>query len=77
MAESVRADSILKVNVLRDEIDSLVGGPDEKEIQHLQVHARSDQIVLDNALRGQSLAEEEWEARVGRTSREVEEGAEE
>ena len=67
-AESVHADTVLKIDALRREIDSLVGGPDEKELEHLRVHARSDQVVLENALRGESLAEEEWEARIGRAS---------
>ena len=71
-AESVHADTVLKIDALRREIDSLVGGPDEKELEHLRVHARSDQVVLENALRGESLAEEEWEARIGRASRELE-----
>ena len=74
-AESVRADTMLKIDALRDEIDSLVSGPDEKELEHLRVHARSDQIVLENALRGESLAAAEWEARIGRASRDVEEAA--
>ena len=76
-AESVRADAILKIDGLLDEIDSLVGGPDEKELEHLQVHARSDQVLLENALRGESLAEEEWDARIAPVKREVEEGEEE
>ena len=76
-AGSVRADTILKIDALRDEIDSLVRGPDEKELEHLQLHARSDQIVLENALRGQSLTVEEWDAKIGAASGEVEEAAEE
>ena len=76
-AESIRADTILKIDGLRDEIDSLVGGPDEKELEHLQVHARSDQVLLENALRGESLAEEEWDTRLGRASGEVEAAAQE
>ena len=76
-AESVHADTVLKIDALRREIDSLVGGPDEKELEHLRVHARSDQVVLENALRGESLAEEEWDARIGRASRDVEIAAEE
>ena len=76
-AESVRADAILKIDGLRDEIDSLVGGPDEKELEHLRVHTRSDQVLLENALRGESLAEEEWDTRLGRASGEVEAAAQE
>ena len=76
-AESARADAILSIDGLRDEIDSLVGGPDEKELEHLQVHARSDQVLLENALRGESLAEEEWDTRLGRASGEVEAAAQE
>ena len=60
IAESVRADTILKIDALRDEIGSLIGGPDEKELEHLQFQARLDQIVLENALRGRSLTVEEW-----------------
>ena len=76
-AESVRADAILEIYGLRDEIDSLVGGPDAKELEHLQVHAGSDQVLLENALRGESLAEDEWDARIAPVKREVEEGEEE
>ena len=74
-AESVHADAILKIDPLRREIDSPVGGPDEKELEHLRVHARSDQVVLENALRGETLAEEEWDARMAPIKREVEEAA--
>ena len=80
-AEWVHADAVLKavlkIDGLRDEIDSLVGGPDEKELEDLQFHARLDQIVLENALRGQSLTVEVWDAKIGPASREVEEAAEE
>ena len=76
-AESARADAILKIDALRDEIDSLVGGPDEKELEHLQFQARLDQIVLENALRGRSLTVEEWGAKIGAAYGEVEEAAEE
>ena len=76
-AESARADAILKIDGLRDEIASLVGGPDEKELEHLRVHTRSDQVLLENALRGESLAEEEWDTRLGRASGEVEAAAQE
>ena len=76
-AESVRADTILKIDGLRDEIDSLIGGPDEKELEHLQFQARLDQIVLENALRGRSLTVEEWGAKIGAAYGEVEEAAEE
>ena len=74
-AESARADAILKIDALRDEIDSLVGGPDEKELEHLQFQARLDQIVLENALRGRSLTVEEWGAKIGAAYGEVEEAA--
>ena len=76
-AESVRADTILKIDGLRDEIDSLIGGPDEKELEHLQFQARLDRIVLENALRGRSLTVEEWGAKIGAAYGEVEEAAEE
>ena len=74
-AESLRAHAMLKIDALRREIDSLVGGPDEKEMEHLRVHARSDEVLLENALRGESLAEEEWDTRLGRASGEVEDAA--
>ena len=77
IAESVRADTILKIDALRDEIGSLIGGPDEKELEHLQFQARLDQIVLENALRGRSLTVEEWGAKIGAAYGEVEEAAEE
>ena len=70
-AEAVLADNRLKVDALRAEIDSLVRGPNEKELEHLQVHVRSDEVVLENALRGETLAEEEWEVKIGRASREI------
>ena len=76
-AESVRADTILKIDALRDEIDSLIGGPEERELEHLQFQARLDQIVLENALRGRSLTVEEWGAKIGAAYGEVEEAAEE
>ena len=75
--ESVRADTILKIDALRDEIGSLIGGPDEKELEHLQFQARLDQIVLENALLGRSLTVEEWGAKIGAAYGEVEEAAEE
>ena len=74
-AESVRADTILKIDALRDEIDSLISGPDEKELEHLQFQTRLDQIVLENALRGRSLTVEEWGAKIGAAYGEVEEAA--
>ena len=76
-AESVRADTILKIDTLRDEIDSLIDGPEEKEVEHLQFQARLDQIVLENALRGRSLTLEEWGAKIGAAYGEVEEATEE
>ena len=76
-AESVRADTILKIDGLRDEIDSLIGGPDEKDLEHLQFQTRLDQIVLENALRGRSLTVEEWGAKIGAAYGEVEEATEE
>ena len=75
-AESVRADTILKIDVLRREIDTLVRGPDQAELGHLQNHANSDQVILENALRSESLTEEEWEIKLGRASGEVERAAE-
>ena len=76
-AEAARAEVILKVNALRTEIDTLASGPDDEELEHLQVHARSDQILLDNALRGETLAEEEWNAKLSPASDEVEAAAQE
>ena len=76
-AESVRADTILKIDTLRDEIDSLIDGPEEKEVEHLQFQTRLDQIVLENALRGRSLTVEEWGAKIGAAYGEVEEATEE
>ena len=76
-AESARADAILNIDALRDEIDSLIGGPDEKELEHLQFQARLDQIVLENARRGRSLTVEEWGAKIGAAYGEVEEATEE
>ena len=76
-AESVRAETILKIDTLRDEIDSLIDGPEEKEVEHLQFQTRLDQIVLENALRGRSLTVEEWGAKIGAAYGEVEEAAEE
>ena len=75
--ESARADTMLKIDGLRDEIDSLARGPDEEELEHLRSHARSDETVLENALRSESLTEQEWDVKVGRASGEVEEAAEE
>ena len=76
-AESVRADTILKIDALRDEIDSLIGGPDEKELEHLRFQARLDQIVVEDVRRARSLTVEEWGAKIGAAYGEVEEAAEE
>ena len=76
-AESVRAHTILKIDALRKEFDSLVRGPEEKEIEDLRLQARLDQIVLENALSGRSLTVEEWGAKIGAAYREVKEAAEE
>ena len=59
-ADSTIADAVLKIDTIRDDIATLTGGPDQGELDDLRFQEQAGKVVLDNALRDQSLAVEDW-----------------
>ena len=59
-ADSTIADAVLKIDTIRDDIVTLTGGPDQGELDELRFQEQAGKVVLENALRDQSLAVEDW-----------------
>ena len=59
-ADSTIADAVLKIDTIRDDIATLTGGPDQGELDDLRFQEQAGKVVLENALRDQSLAVEDW-----------------
>ena len=59
-ADSTIADAVLKIDTIQDDIATLNGGPDPGELDELKFQEQAGKVVLENALRDQSLAVEDW-----------------
>ena len=59
-ADSTIADAVLKIDTIWDDIATLTGGPDQGELDDLRFQEQAGKVVLENALRDQSLAVEDW-----------------
>ena len=59
-ADSTIADAVLKIDTIQDDIATLTGGPDPGELDDLRFQEQAGKVVLENALRDQSLAVEDW-----------------
>ena len=59
-ADSTIADAVLKIDTIQDDIATLTGDPDPGELDDLRFQEQAGKVVLENALRDQSLAVEDW-----------------
>ncbi len=59
-ADSTIADAVLKIDTIQGDIATLIGGPDQGELDDLRFQEQAGKVVLENALRDQSLAVEDW-----------------